>query len=504
MVLSAVIGVISTALIIAAIVSPNWVMYSSGEQDGNFQGLFVSCVGEACTTNQFAANGQGPFGNFGCNRNGAELNDRFNATAALLIVGVILTFAVMVFQFVQIVGLARISDSGHMWLAWTLVLAFVLTMIGVAIFGGTVNSWWNCGSDFCEPYQSTSTGCGVGYSFVFATVGSGTLLVAALLVMVYTKFPHVMYPTADIVLFVALLEIFSVVTLCVGIATPQWQVVVPVYQSIGLFETCSSSSCSVSLYPTTINTRTNCNVNGTALQARYAVAAAFLIFAGVISLVLTIIFFLAHFKVPRMMFTSGKKKAIIASIVSSIAAMMIAIIVAANAIESFYFCGISYCTAYTGYCSWGPGFGCAVAAICLEGFLLAMHWFEYKDWCCFQERFASGRQAFSIRKVLEGTRKKNPAPVTAVEPLEEAVTLPTGQWDYDSVSGFYWSEELYLFYDPTTQQFYDPNKDEWFTQDARTAALLRRGTELSSTSKPVTPRRAPSGAAASGHRSTRT
>jgi hypothetical protein len=271
---------------------------------------------------------------------------------------------------------------------------------------------------------------------------------------------------------VALLEIFSVVMLSVGVGTPHWQEVIPTYRKQGLFQNCSSSSCTGNDYPLQIPTRTGCVLTGTDLQGRYAASAAFLILAAIISLILMFVFALVELKVSSsFMLTRGKKRAVITALVLSLCAQVIGIVIATNVQDSFYFCGISYCEHFNGYCHPGVAFGFCIAAIGVTFLQLLLIFFEYHEWCCFQERFASGRQSFSIRKVLQGTKRRQQTdPIEqSAEPVEEPVHLPAGQWDYDSVSGFYWSEELYLFFDPSTQQFYDPNKDEWFTQDRRTA-----------------------------------
>ena len=482
MVLSSILSIVCTAFIIASIASPNWMVFSNQNNNGQFRGLFQYCQGSVCSDNNFSPNGQDVFGSLQCTRNGSELSDRFRTTAACVLAGAAIVFIVFVFQFFQIVGLARLSDTAHMWLAWSNIAAFLVVLVGVAIFGGTFNSWWNCGSDFCQAYQGTETKCGVAFGYFFCIVACSTLLLAAVLVMLYTKFPQVMYPTADIILMVGMLEIFSIALISIGTASVSWVEIVPAYRTIGLFQNCTSSQCDVinfplSLVTTTVNTTNACTINGTSFQSRFSAAAAFLIFAAVLSAVLTIFFFLVHMKVStKLLLTRKKKQAVLVAIGVNGVAQIIGMSIAMNTINSYYFCGSSFCSVYNGYCHPGVSFGLIVASIGLTFFIFLLQLFEFNEWCCFQERFASGRQTFSIMKVLRGNKK----PAKSAEPAEEeaeddgAVELPAGQWDYDSLSGFYWSEELYLFYDPVTQQFYDPNKDEWFARQQPQATPLPR------------------------------
>lgn len=45
--------------------------------------------------------------------------------------------------------------------------------------------------------------------------------------------------------------------------------------------------------------------------------------------------------------------------------------------------------------------------------------------------------------------------------FEAELVLPEGNWEFDPVSKYYWSEDARLFYDPETRFFYDPNTDQW-------------------------------------------
>jgi hypothetical protein len=492
--LSSILSFLIVGLIIGAVAAPAWIAYSSEGDFPQYQGLFKNCRSNSCSANQFDADGQGSTGSLGCKQNGADLQDRFTATAATLLGAAGMVALVVFIQLAHVSRIGRLSQASHMWLFWALILSFVSSLVGVAIFGGTVNSWWNCGSDFCQPYKSTGTSCGVGYGYVFSIAGCGAIFISAMVVITYSKFPHVMFPTNDVVLAAVFLEIFAVVVIGVGIASPEWIVIVTNYASTGLFQQCLAWSCNSLDLGQTLTTRTDCLIVGSSVTTRLSAAAAVLIVAAVIMAVFGVLFTLAHLRISTKLFiTNTKKRVTICFLGLALILEVVGIILATNVFDSYYFCGIGFCTNYSGYCREGTAFGLCLAALVLNVLLVILHVFEFNACCCFQERFASGRQSFSVWKVLRasklesdaatgtaepstagappGKSQRNAAPTEAKEPIDDnTIQLPAGQWDYDSVSGFYWSEELYLFFDPVTQQFYDPNKDEWFTQDRRTAA----------------------------------
>ncbi|CUG76244.1 membrane-associated protein, putative [Bodo saltans] len=496
--LSSILSFLIVGLIIGAVAAPAWIAYSSQGDYPQYQGLFKNCRSNSCSSNQFDADGQGSTGSLGCKQSGSELQDRFTATAATLLGAAGIVAIVVLVQLGHVFRIGRLSQASHMWLFWGLILAFVSSLVGVAIFGGTVNSWWNCGSDFCQPYKSTGTSCGVGYGYVFSIVGCGATFISAIIVLTFAKFPHVMFPTNDVVLAAVFLEIFAVVLIGVGVASTEWIVIITNYASTGLFQQCLAWSCNSIDLGQTLTTRTDCDIVGSSVTTRLSASAAVLIVAAVILAVFGVLFTLAHLRISTKLFiTNTKKRVTIGFIVLALILEVVGLILATNVFDSYYFCGISFCTNYAGYCREGTAFGLCLGALILTVLLVILHVFEFNACCCFQERFASGRQSFSVWKVLRASKlegaagtaepsssstaggahppgtksQRNSAPTEAKEPIDDnTIQLPSGQWDYDSVSGFYWSEELYLFFDPVTQQFYDPNKDEWFTQDRRTAA----------------------------------
>lgn len=517
------VAALIAALIIAAIAVPNWVMYSSGGDLPITQGLFKACQNGVCFDSTFTADGRGVLGNIRCVRNAGELEDRFRTTAATLIISIILVFVVLCYQFVHITGIANISEAKNMWLAWTMFFAFVSSLIGVALFGGTINSWWNCGVDICQSYKQAGTFCGAGYAYVFTIAGCAACLFCVVFITTYAKFPHVLYPTTDMLLAVMFFEIFSIVMTSIGLASSEWVVVVYNYASVGIFQNCTATQCTSPERPTISYTRTtSCAITDTAMSSRMSASAAMLILAAIVMVVIFVLFLLSYLRLlGRMTFTGVRKRVLIALLVISLVAQVIGFVLMTNIIDTFYFCGVSFCDTYTGFCRPGTSFGLTLASIVLSILLLGLHWFELKDWCCFEERFASGRQAFSFLKVLQGTKARRPGVAEPTDGADGSMSgsptrdqnnpnnnsagnnngtntqLPSGQWDFDTASGFYWSEELYLFYDPATMQYYDPNKDEWRASPQR-AMMVEGGASTmktpaaksagaSSAARPTTP-----------------
>jgi hypothetical protein len=472
MIVCAVLAALTSIFLIASVAAPDWIVYSSNFDIGTFQGLFRWCKGDVCFSNNFQVTGSSPLlaSPLKCGRTGNEVADRFQATAAMIICGVITASIVLLCQLGVYFGL-DLSEKFISGVAWLSAVAFLFLLVGVAVFGGTVNSWWNCGSDFCQQFAGTETHCGIGFSFIFCIVAVGILLAVAIVNVMNAKLPHILSPTADIVLMVILLQILGIVLAIVGLTTDHWQEVVIQHKRFGLFQNCTASTCETSSYPLTFTTLPGCNVTGTTLTSRLYASSAFLVIGLSISFVMAVFFVLVHLKIStKFLLTRAMKKKMLAAVVGCICSQVLGLILVTNVTDSFFYCGTSFCEFNRGFCHQGISFGLCVTSIGLTGLMLMLLLFEFNEWCCFQERFVSGRQKFSIMKVLRGTKARGSSSAEPAEEAEEeaAVELPAGQWDYDSLSGFYWSEELYLFYDPVTQQFYDPNKDEWFAQDRRT------------------------------------
>lgn len=474
----------SVGLLIGAVATPSWVSYTrTTTLSPLYQGLFKTCQFGSCdsTNGALALSVLKP----ACSPDPAGLQDRLTVTAGTVLAAAALTGVVVLFQIVHIVRAAKLSEANHMWLAWTLIVAFVSGLIGISVFGGTQNSWLGCGTEYCQAFRNTGSSCGVGYGYIFTIVGVAVILLAATMVITFVKFPHILFPTNDVMGTAVLLEIFAVVLIGVGVRSPEWITVISDYSSIGLFQDCTAWSCTSKPSVGDFKTSTTCTINTTSMNSRFSATAALLIVAAVIELILAILFALSYFRISSKIFLSNTKKRVcITTIIVSLLLQIIGFVLTTNIIDSFYYCGMSFFDIYQGYCRWGIAFGLGLASICLTTLLLVAHFFEFNTWCCFQERFATGRQTFSILKVLRGTKEgpstlggqaNTPGNQKSKEPAadddaEQPVRLPSGQWEYDTVSGFYWSEEHYLFFDPSTQQYYDPNKDEWFAQERQVVA----------------------------------
>ena len=205
-------------------------------------------------------------------------------------------------------------------------------------------------------------------------------------------------------------EIFTIVMTAIGLSSPEWVIVVYNYASVGIFQNCTATQCSSPDRPTIAYTRsTSCQITDTAMSSRLSASAAMLILAAIVMVVVFVLFLLAYLRLlGRMAFTGVRKRILIALLVMALVAQIIGFVLVTNIVDTFYFCGVSFCDTYTGFCRPGTSFGLALASIILTALLLGLHWFELKDWCCFEERFASGRQQFRFLKVLQGTKARRP------------------------------------------------------------------------------------------------
>ncbi|CUG76234.1 membrane-associated protein, putative [Bodo saltans] len=509
-------------LLVAAIGTPSWKTYSTGSNDETRWGLFSMCTGSTCTKIKDIGVSQVSFTDATCTRDRNDIVDRMNATAGLIIAALVLTFLAAIPQALHAIGVTTISKQSHARVGYVLILATALSFTGVVVYGGTTSNWLGCGRDVCDVYDSSSTSCGIGYSYIFTIVGTALLALTTLLVLGYTYRPNILHPSGDVVFGVTFVSLIAIVLMAIGVGTKQWHIIVPNYIGNGLFEACTPQTCAHNQYSSTqVTTTTGC-VRELKDMANYNVTAATFLIGAATIMAVFFIMFAALFLTdkPLILFTRTKKWVVIGFIVFAEVLQLTAFLLQENMYDSWLFCGTSFCSQFSGFCTFGMSYGFVITSIVLTAMLAVMHYFELHDWCCFHERFASGRHNFTFKEALEtitertprkplGSMSRRPAPPvpptataqaaagshepnnnnTDVGPssaLDNTVALPPGDWEYDSVSGYYWCDQIYLFYDPETRQYYDPSTDQWIN------------TEGGATSATVAAQRA---AAAAGHES---
>ena len=489
--ITCIIAATATALLVAAIIVTDWVNYSTSDTSASRSGIFRSCSGSTCTA--YSPLSPNVSTHAGCFRSAGDMIDRFNAVAGTILSGSGIAFIVVIALCVQISGRTVISPAGHNWISFFFALGSIVSLIGVIIYGATMSNWIGCGTDVCAPYNvpGATTSCNIGFSYIFTVVGTILFCLCALVVVIYTRYPHIIFPSGDVLLLVSIVAVLAIVLNVVGVATDSWLVIVPNNYYWGVWRQCTVSDCQS--YPTTQGTivapnSAMCTHSGEEIKGRLTAIAVLLIFSAAGLFLVFLVFFLAHFVTsPLLMFRRSRKLLLMGFITLVLATQVTVLVLWDNNVNTWYLCGTRICDFYTGSCAFGISYGFNLTSICLTGFLLVFHIFEFNDWCCFEERFASGRQTFSIAKVLRDAKKRakeesgegsSPQEPTAQQAGEEAsIALPEGNWEYDSVSGFYWCEELYLFYDPDSRQYYDPHSDQWINTEAQAARMAARDRE---------------------------
>lgn len=486
-VLSSICLLSITAFLITAVAVPQWLRYSALGDKPRYQGLFVGCENDGCSRNNFPANGQGVLGNLGCSQDGSLLQMRFQITIGTLLASACVTVVVAIIQCFHVSGKLNISPAVHTFFAFLLLLCFACGVAGVAVFADVKNSWWNCGSDYCQPYKSTQGRCEMGYGFFFAVAGTGLLLLCSLFVVTFAKLPFVVFPSADIVLCAALLEILAAVLIFVGVASPEWITVIYFYATIGLFQNCFAWSCDPSSLPnkSAMNIPTGCRSASDSvmdLDSRFKATAALLIVAAVLTLMLAITSVVRCCSAKRDVASTKFRKRIWIGLLGLALSLQVAGF--ATTVSTFQSC---FCFFYTNYCRLGNSSAVCLAAIGLTVAVMIMHLFELNEWWFFQPRFVSGEAEFTFADVCPAISslwaKKTPptelpAPSDAAEirdddafdddEYEDVYSLPVNEdWEHDPISGFHWSDTFSLFYDPSSMKFFDPAKDEWFVDSAR-------------------------------------
>jgi hypothetical protein len=473
---TSMVAAVSAAFLIAAIISTDWVNYSTTDAPSVRSGIFQRCTGSSCV--KYSPLQPNVATRSNCFRSAGDLMDRYSTVAGTILSGSGIVFVLVLIISLQLFGCTSISPAGHKWVSFFFCVAAAVSLIGVVLYGATMTNWIGCGEDVCARYDvpGATTSCSVGFSYIFTVVGTILFCLCALIVMVYTRFPEIIYPSGDVLFLVSLVALVATTLNIVGVATDNWLVITPNNYFWGLWKQCSVSQCTT--YPTegTIVAPHNnqCTHDGSEIRGRMVAMAVLAIFSASGMFLIFFVFFVAHFvRSPLLMFRRSRKLMLMVFMLIVLAAQVTVLVIWDNTTNSWYLCGTRLCDYYSGSCSFGISYGFNLTSICLTAFLFIFHVFEFNDWCCFEERFASGRQTFSVGKYLRDAKKNkgkeptNPASQQEQEDADEEmeIVLPPGNWEYDSVSGFYWCEELYLFYDPDSRQYYDPQTDQWINTE---------------------------------------
>lgn len=568
----AVAVVLTATMLVSTVLAlsvPQWIVtehpaYSS-------QGLFRRCTTlDGCEDNTYPAY----FISGSCAREGAEFRDRVRATAALVIIGLILNFGVVVNWALHVVGFTDVYSGGCHYLAVTAAsaLAAASYLAGIIIYGASVNHWLYCDKKFCDVVAPGNTSeCGFGFSFSMAIVALVlTLFVTAGGVAGKVKGP----PAQGAIRLEWWLTILGSIAFVSGImaaATPHWMAINTNRTSIGLWRSCNGATCRDLAYPAVMSTTATCNRDGKVYQQRNNAAAAFVIIALALSFFLFVLFFLSFLKKLRLQFSQVLKWAVAGAIMLAGLSAAVALIIVGHTYSSWYLCGRDFCEGVKG-CNWGFGFACAVIASVAAFLLFWVQLCEANSWLCFAGRtagdpFGGASEVAAVHTTHSHEREPSavpptqqpaarPAPYAAAPPQQppqqpqpqqqqrgiapaapppnrpaggagasvtarggppppapavpgarpggassggaasagsappsvpvapaapaapaagraaaartvrtnagKTVTLPAGDWEYDAVSKYYWSDERQLFWDAESVMYHDPKTERWF------------------------------------------
>ena len=482
--ISVLICVVSVGLIVAGLSSADWVSFNLAQESTRL-GLARSCTGATCTPVSFA-------GNFsvatGCTKQGSDVKDRLDTTLGLIIIAIIIAFGCFLYQILAGTNCWKIGYKGNTYMSVVFFLTSAIVLISVAIFGGTFNSFIGCGEDYCSRFRQTTTWCGYGYSFVFVIVASVVLMVDAVIVLLYAQFPKVIYPSNDAILGASSLTLFAIILMIIGISTPNWIVLAPSNVRLGMYSSCVGlQQCTEINFDGDKTTRATCTISGTVYKGRVAVSTALLATGALINFILLVIYFFRMMNLIKKQWSKTAKKVTIFFVAISFGCQLVGIILFANTVNNYMFCGQTVCQA-TGDWSCGFGFsaGFVIVAVTITALLIFLHIAEHNDWLCFQSRYDSGVEKFNVQAAV--LKKPPPVRVKPEKPKKTTIAtqdenapvdwgkdeppsapppvLPPGDWVFDPQSELYWGAEYNLFYDPPSRNYYDPATDNWIPAES--------------------------------------
>ena len=447
---------------LAALV-PQWIVTNNPASQS--VGLFHSCSANSCADTVYPPLITSLPGGNACVRQGYELADRMRASAAMLIVAIILHFIVLVVTALAVNGKLLLSHCA--WLAMTImsILASMGILFATMIASITLNHWLFCNNTFCANIGAT-TDCGFGFSFVCSIVAivssaAVTVMLGLSLLGGSAQLHHNLRALS------VLVSIGVIVVAVLAVATPHWFAWDQSRTSIGVFHSCVGATCQsnqlgqVGLF----TTRAGCTISGRVLKARYDATGALLIIVAVAALAAAVLFllmFLSILSVARsleivrigtMIFIGGLAFTVV-----------VAMILYGHTMNSYYYCGQAYCQGASG-CGYGFSFAAAIITIILALLLLILHLFDHNGWWIFAGSGTAYTEPTATKTTVRTTTTTTTSSSsrTVTKKTGRTVLLPAGDWVYDRDSEYYWSEGRGLFWDPESEMFYNPDTEEWFS-----------------------------------------
>jgi hypothetical protein len=453
---------------LAALV-PQWIVFESSTSQSI--GIFKTCTGQNCqdyvhpVTYYYAQPG------LVCQRAGSELQDRLRASAAFIIGSMLLHVIVLVFA---ILGLLRIFISETGWIVLTVVTGIAAGghLIGLMLPAITFNHWMFCGVTLCNA-MSPTTDCGWGFSFVCGLISAiGSF--AVFLTFLFTLFNFAPAYNPNLRFWTAVALGGLILTGILEAATPHWMAWNASRTSVGLFRTCTDTTCRNINWPSTMFTRPGCTVSGDAMHDRMNATAAMLFIASIGFLVGGVCY-MVYFFIPSLLKRNNILNIIAMCLIFFLGTLVaIALIVYYHSMNSYLKCGQDYCEGVPG-CGYGFSFALGIMVMIGALFLFFLHLWEYNTFCwCFcggtvvvgSEPVATTNGSYRVTTttttVVATASSGGNTTRTVRKRSGKVIPLPAGDWVYDEESGYYWSDQRNLFWDAESEMYYNPNTEQWF------------------------------------------
>jgi hypothetical protein len=355
-----VTALVAAVLSVLAAATPQWfVVFPNGFS----YGLGTACAAGGCRpTNYRTAVCDGV-------SVGEHWHNRESTVTAFIWIAIVLLGLVLLLQSQVMKGNVKVTKVTAILPIAMTGAAVLLLIIALIIYGHTVDNFIGCGKSFCDMLANGKRHtCGYGASFACAIVG--VVFAVLSLAPLAGQLGNTEQPQHDGKLRTAgfALSALAAAFLLIGATTYRWIVNNDEQQSLGLFDTCTGSSCKANSFRgTTLNylgtTTSACARSGDAFDDRNKTVGAFFIIA---------FFVLAASGVAALMGRADKlpppgkgKGNLLAAILAAVAFVFqgVGYIIFGSTWNSWLLCGNNFCN--TTHCNYGFATVCALATLVL-------------------------------------------------------------------------------------------------------------------------------------------
>jgi hypothetical protein len=410
-------------------------------------------------------------------QSGTAWHDRESSIAALIWISIVIEAILLLLTALAVAG--KLTFQGTCQMVSLAVVSGVtpfFVMIGLAVYGDMMQTWLFCGGSFCQVFGAgrDNDDCGYGSSFICVVVAFFFSLAALICYII-----HAINEAGDkrpvLRKVITGCLAFTVLLLFIGVITNRWIAISSDPVSHGMFSTCSGSSCSSNDYSNWQYARGStptCRRDGTEFSDRNSTTGVFYILACVVYIVLAVLFLMTNG--GQFSYATMYKLKIPLCVVAGFGLLFefIGFVVFAATWNSWLLCGVSFCDRYT--CNYGFSFVCAVMAMILSLLLLVLLITDAAG--CLQSHIimttsggdpytqtSTHTQGSGARTTTSSSYRKTTTTTTTTSRSSAGRSASRGRddWEYDSNSGFYWSDSRQVFWDKASNQHYDPATKKW-------------------------------------------